>query len=291
MRWLTHPEESLLAVSLPQLAGLELPYLHTPLVQADGLLTPQGCGVLAGVISTVLCFVMYKGSRALTPPLSKVYKHLSLEDRRNWDTRYASVFHAVSCVYFAYRLLWEGDLFWKDADEPLVRRTSAGTYMALGISTGYFSTDFVTCVKYNMGGTEMVLHHIGSLLSVAMALMTGDGHMHTLWMLSTEFTTPLINNRWWLDKMGMKSSILYVINGLSIAIFWVPARLYVFVPYFITLWETRDQLQYVTFFSKILIVVIPIILSILNLIWFRKIMIGVYKVLSKPERKEGAKTQ
>lgn len=52
-----------------------------------------------------------------------------------------------------------------------------------------------------MGGTEMVLHHIGSLLSVVMALMTGDGHMHTLWMLSTEFTTPLINNRWWLDKM------------------------------------------------------------------------------------------
>eukprot|EP00983_Pelagomonas_calceolata_P105918 1159183-Pelagomonas_calceolata.AAC.3 len=49
MRWLTHPEESLLAVSLPQLAGLELPYLGTPLVQADGLLTPQGCGVLAGV--------------------------------------------------------------------------------------------------------------------------------------------------------------------------------------------------------------------------------------------------
>ena len=47
----------------------------------------------------------------------------------------------------------------------------------------------------------MVLHHLGSLLSVATAMWTGDGHMHTLWMLSTEFTTPLINNRWWLDKM------------------------------------------------------------------------------------------
>lgn len=56
-------------------------------------------------------------------------------------------------------------------------------------------------VQMQMGGTEMVLHHLGSLLSVATALLTGDGHMHTLWMLSTEFTTPLINNRWWLDKM------------------------------------------------------------------------------------------
>lgn len=47
----------------------------------------------------------------------------------------------------------------------------------------------------------MLLHHLGSLLSVTTALVTGDCHMHTLWMLATEFTTPLINNRWWLDKM------------------------------------------------------------------------------------------
>lgn len=46
-----------------------------------------------------------------------------------------------------------------------------------------------------MGGTEMLLHHLGSLLSVATALATGNGHMHTLWMLFTEFTTPFINNR------------------------------------------------------------------------------------------------
>jgi len=30
-------------------------------------------------------------------------------------------------------------------------------------------------------------------------------------------------------------------------------------------------------------VAIPIILSILNVMWFRKIMVGVYKVLSKSE--------
>ncbi len=51
-----------------------------------------------------------------------------------------------------------------------------------------------------MGGFEMLLHHIGSLASVTAAIVTGHGHMHALWMLVTEFTTPFINMRWWLDK-------------------------------------------------------------------------------------------
>jgi hypothetical protein len=109
----------------------------------------------------------------------------------------------------------------------------------MGVSFGYFAVDFVTCVKYTvsdcmaakappqqqiqlfhivivnstspdtvmcvvwlqMGGMEMVLHHLGSLLAVTTALVTGNGHMHTIWMLVTEFTTPLINNRWWLEKI------------------------------------------------------------------------------------------
>lgn len=56
-------------------------------------------------------------------------------------------------------------------------------------------------IATQMGGTEMVIHHIGSLFSVTTALLTGNAHMHTIWMLVTEFTTPFINNRWWLDKM------------------------------------------------------------------------------------------
>lgn len=58
---------------------------------------------------------------------------------------------------------------------------------------------FTMCLQ--MGGAEMTLHHLGSLMAVATALFTGDGHMPTTWMLVTEFTTPLINNRWWLDKL------------------------------------------------------------------------------------------
>ncbi len=51
-----------------------------------------------------------------------------------------------------------------------------------------------------LGGTEMILHHVGSLASVVTAIVSGNCHMHALWMLMTEFTTPFINLRWWFDK-------------------------------------------------------------------------------------------
>jgi hypothetical protein len=38
----------------------------------------------------------------------------------------------------------------QDGPVPMILRTSCGTYMALGISTGYFVTDFITCLKYNV---------------------------------------------------------------------------------------------------------------------------------------------
>ncbi len=62
-------------------------------------------------------------------------------------------------------------------------------------------TQWLSPIPVQMGGLEMVLHHIGSLVAVVAAVLTGEGHVFTLWMLFTEFTTPLINNRWWLDKM------------------------------------------------------------------------------------------
>ncbi|GFH30575.1 TLC domain-containing protein [Haematococcus lacustris] len=160
----------------------------------------------------------------------------------------------------------------------MILRTSPSTYLALGVSFGYFVIDFWTCVKYNLGGTEMVLHHLGSLLSVTTALVTGDGHMHTLWMLVTEFTTPLINNRWWLDKMVRDQG-------------WIFARLLVFPPFFWIVWQTRDQVTEIVPLSKFLLVVVPIILTFLNLFWFYKIVKGAMKILTVPAVKKTSKAE
>ena len=71
----------------------------------------------------------------------------------------------------------------------------------------------------------MLLHHVGSLASVTAAIVTGHGHMHAVWMLVTEFTTPLINLRWWLDK-GVRTgrSRGVGVNGEEGGGVWVCAR-------------------------------------------------------------------
>lgn len=52
-----------------------------------------------------------------------------------------------------------------------------------------------------MGGPEMLIHHIAAFLSVALASITGQAHLYTLLLLSTELTTPFVNARWVFDQM------------------------------------------------------------------------------------------
>lgn len=61
-----------------------------------------------------------------------------------------------------------------------------------------------------MGGPEMLAHHIAAFLSVGLASLTNQAHMYTLLLLSTEMTTPFVNARWILDQM-----VSYLIATLS----------------------------------------------------------------------------
>ncbi len=62
----------------------------------------------------------------------------------------------------------------------------------------------VSCLRTSMvqmGGPEMLTHHIAAFLSVALASFTGQAHLYTLLLLSTELTTPFVNARWIYDQM------------------------------------------------------------------------------------------
>ena len=52
-----------------------------------------------------------------------------------------------------------------------------------------------------MGGPEMLIHHVAAFLAVALSSWTQQAHMYTLILLSTEMTTPFVNGRWILDQM------------------------------------------------------------------------------------------
>lgn len=60
-----------------------------------------------------------------------------------------------------------------------------------------------------MGGPEMLTHHIAAFLSVALASFTGQAHLYTLLLLSTELTTPFVNARWIYDQMVRSDLLLH----------------------------------------------------------------------------------
>ncbi|CAL0307449.1 unnamed protein product [Lupinus luteus] len=68
------------------------------------------------------------------------------------------------------------------------------------------------------------------------------------------------NNRY-LDVAGMKRSKAYLINGVVIFIAWLVEQMHTF--------------------GQILVIVVPVVLSIMNLVWFSKIIKGLRKTLAK----------
>lgn len=154
----------------------------------------------------------------------------------------------------------------QSAEPAFGLRASTETSAALGYSLGYFATDLVLLVLFypSFGGVEIAAHHVAALASVATAALKGQGHAYTLCLLATECTTPFVNARWLLDKLvspaagagtmhplglapcrlippracmfralqDMRSSRLYVANGLGLAGSWFLGRIVLMLLFF-----------------------------------------------------------
>eukprot|EP00198_Chlamydomonas_reinhardtii_P014395 XP_001703732.1 predicted protein [Chlamydomonas reinhardtii] len=135
-----------------------------------------------------------------------------------------------------------------------------GAYWALAgfllFTLAYKLSKYYTPLYFKMGGSAMVLHHIGSLTCVA----------------------------------GLKSHPIYVVNGLLIVASWTVARMATFLPFFKTAWDVRAQVPLMNPLSQVLLLVFPATLAVLNTWWYYKIVKGALKVLG-PKKKPVGKTQ
>lgn len=126
-----------------------------------------------------------------------------------------------------------------------------------------------------------MIHHLFSLVAVAYAMLTGEGQLYTFMVLISETTTPGINLRWYLDVAGMKKSKAYLINGVVIFISWLVARILLFIYMFYHVYLHFDEVEQMHTFGQILVIVVPLVLSVMNLVWFAKIIKGLRKTLAK----------
>uniref|UniRef100_A0ACD5VTH1 Uncharacterized protein n=1 Tax=Avena sativa TaxID=4498 RepID=A0ACD5VTH1_AVESA len=238
--------------------------------------------VLGGIL---MCKMVYDITYLFSSFYYKSYASLTKLQKLEWNNRGMSTVHAIFITYMSVYLVFFSHLFSDQLDGPVTLRSSNLSNFTLGVSVGYFITDFamIFWVYPSLGGMEYVLHHILSLISIVYATYSGEGQLYTYMVLISETTTPGINLRWFLDTAGMKKSKAYLVNGALMVVVWLVARIILFIYLFYHLYLHYDQVMRMQTFSCILVFGVPTVLLIMNTIWFTKILRGLKKTMAKRE--------
>ncbi|XP_057433436.1 uncharacterized protein LOC130726217 [Lotus japonicus] len=237
--------------------------------------------VIGGIFA---CKMVYDLIHVIGTNYFKSYSSFAKLQRIEWNNRAISTIHAIFITAMALHYVFCSDLFADDQSTELItlRNSSLSTF-TLGVSVGYFIADLGMIFWFfpSLGGYEYVIHHLFSLVAVAYSMLSGEGQLYTYMVLISETTTPGINLRWYLDVAGMKRSKAYLINGVVIFLSWLVARILLFIYMFYHVYLHFDQVEQMHTFGRILVIVVPLVLSVMNLVWFSKIIKGLRKTLAK----------
>ncbi|XP_058071998.1 uncharacterized protein LOC131220975 isoform X3 [Magnolia sinica] len=212
------------------------------------------------------------------------YHGLTKIQRIEWNNRGISTVHAIFITVMSMYLVFFSNLYSDDRLAGLiVFRSSQLSSFALGVSVGYFIADIgmIFWLYPSLGGMEYVLHHLLSLVAIAYSMLSEEGQLYTYMVLISESTTPGVNLRWYLDTAGMKRSNAYFVNGVMMFFAWLVARVLLFVYLFYHIYLHYNQVEQMHAFGFLLVFVVPALLSIMNLMWFGKIIKGLKKALAK----------
>ncbi|OEL20827.1 hypothetical protein BAE44_0018153, partial [Dichanthelium oligosanthes] len=236
----------------------------------------------------LMCKMAYDITSLISSLYYKGYGSLSKIQKLEWNNRGMSTVHAVFITVMSAYLVFFSNLFSDQLEGPVTFRSSNLSNFTLGVkyvSVGYFITDLamILWAYPSLGGMEYVLHHKLSLISIVYAMYSGEGQLYTYMVLISETTTPGINLRWFLDTAGLKKSKAYLVNGVTMFVAWLVARIILFIYLFYHIYFHYDQVKQMHTFSFILIFAVPTILLVMNTMWFAKILRGLKKTLAKKQ--------
>ncbi|XP_047249656.1 TLC domain-containing protein 4-B [Capsicum annuum] len=229
------------------------------------------------------CKLVYDLSQIVTSIYFKCYA-LSKSQQVEWNNRSISTVHAILVTTMSLYLAFWSDLLSDNQLSGLViMRSSTVSTFVLGVSMGYFFTDLTMILWFcpSLGGLEYLVHHLLSMVAVTYAMFTGEGQLYVFMVLVSEATTPGINLRWYLDVAGMKKSKAYLVNGFLMVFAWLVARILLFIYLFYHVYINYDQVKHLPSFAIFLSSVVSLVLTMMNLVWFWKIVKGLKKTLAK----------
>jgi len=228
----------------------------------------------------ILCWIGLYSSRLLFARLCPaLYSRLSPFQRLEWDSRVVSTLSSLLASCLLQPTLYSGV---KCHDEPGVTCAVANEY-GMGVIMGYLMYDFIL-VLANYGTSlfqiSTIVHHVLGLSTVVIPSLYDSGFSALSIATLAELSTPFVNLRWHLDVAGYRGTFLYNVNGLTIWVMFLCARLIAGL-YNLYLLATK--------YGRTLFAVSPVILGyilsfqvsflFLNSYWFYFITIGILKGL------------
>ncbi|KAH9770571.1 TLC domain-containing protein [Citrus sinensis] len=228
--------------------------------------------------SIFACKMVYDLAQLISAVHFKSYSSFSNIQRVEWSNRAISTVHAIFITAMSLYFVFWSDLFLDNQLASLITfRSSFLSTFTLGVSVGYFLADLGMIIWFYpaLGGMEYVIHHLLSIAATACAMLTREAQFYTYMVLISETTTPGINLRWYLDKAGMKRSRAYLINGILMFLAWLVAEA--------SNCFVIDQVKQCRTCVQILVFSVPVVLFIMNAVWFSKIVKGLVKTLAKQQ--------
>ncbi|XP_039203458.1 TLC domain-containing protein 4-B-like isoform X2 [Crotalus tigris] len=208
-------------------------------------------------------FVVFQFSfSALSPQLSlslsPSYSSLPSVKQSEWNSRCVSTLHAVIVGLFCLYILWYDDAInanpiW--GDPRLVKLNVA-----------------VTCGYLLYGKHPIIGFHKSR----------GVLPYFANFRLLSEFSTPFVNLRWFLDAAGWpRTSRLVLANGLAMTVVFFMVRIAVIPSYYMQVYSWYGTPEYERLGLGVQLAWIgpSIALEMLNLVWMYRIVRGFYRAL------------
>lgn len=214
------------------------------------------------------------------PKIGQKYKSLPREKCWDWNIRTGSIVSA-----FLATLLAAQNIFSHLSEDIIYQNSREGSF-PLEFMMGFFLADLFVIIKNReYYGRKAVLeyagHHIVSLTGFYLALHYQALLWYANYRLLSEFSTPLINGRFFLQELGMRDSPIYAVNRICTMCAFCFCRIFTIPKFWMSTYANYEEIMKCEGCLITVLFVSGILLDTLNITWFATIMKIVIAELSK----------
>ncbi|BHF69819.1 glutamate reuptake [Sparganum proliferum] len=202
---------------------------------------------------------------------SEVYRRLQPKEKGEWDSRCVSSLHAASVSVLSFiSLVIDHDLW----INPITTVSRVGC-IALAISIGYMIADTINMLAFQ-SGMELFLfsfHHLLVAICFCFLLSYRVGVLFGVMRLTSEISTPFLNQRWFCKTVGGDGAEyrVAVITLFFSSTFFVGRYVLCFLYWYIFVgnYNTPPHLQIAPELPRSLgfFISLPALLDCLNIAW------------------------